>query len=214
MNKLFVFVGPSGAGKTLISRFLVQNNIKELDELISTYNKETRVSIQSNLNSISASLNNLSLRRIITSTSRLPREGELNNVDYHFYSREVFMDKIESGDFLEHVVNFNNYYGTCFDAIHNSLELGSSIIVLDDDGAIKMKELLGSSVVTIYLDIPLHVMEDRMNYRHDDVSSVKDRLCNIKITAFKEIADFVINSNNRIDYVLLDVFKIIDRFTV
>lgn len=209
MNKLFVFVGPSGAGKTLITRFLVQNDIKVLDKLISNYTNDERLTMISTLNNLSTSLNNLSLRRIITSTSRQPREGECDNIDYHFYSREVFMDKIENGDFLEHVENFNNYYGTCFDSIYNSLELGSSIIVLDDDGAIKMKELLGSTVVTIYLDLPLNIMEERMNYRHDNANSVKDRLSNIKITAYKEIADFVVNSNNRIDCVLYDVFKII-----
>lgn len=209
MNKLFVFVGPSGAGKTLISNFLVYRNLTSLDKLISQEKEEVQATMISSLTTISKALNNLSLKRIITSTSRNPRENENHGIDYYFYDKLSFEEKISNGDFLEYVNNFGNYYGTTFQSISYSLKLGSSIIVLDDDGAIKMKEILGSQAISIYLDIPLSVMEKRMNFRDDDTDSVKTRLENLKITKFKDSADFVIDSNNRIDVVLESVVKII-----
>jgi len=52
------------------------------------------------------------LHRIITSTSRAIRPGEKDGVDYHFYTREKFKEKIESGDFVEYVEYGSNLYGT------------------------------------------------------------------------------------------------------
>lgn len=117
--------------------------------------------------------------------------------------------KISNDDFLEYVENFGNYYGTCLESINNSLNIGNSIIVLDDKGAIKMKELLKSQAITIYLDIPVDVMEKRMNFRNDDPASMLTRTTNLHIMSYKNKADFIINVNKRIDFVLLDIIEII-----
>lgn len=50
--------------------------------------------------------------RLITTTTRAPRDGEQDGVDYHFLSREAFEQKIQSGDFLEYVEYADHYYGT------------------------------------------------------------------------------------------------------
>ena len=147
--------------------------------------------------------------KIITSTSRPPREKEIHGVDYYFYNKDEFEKKISNDDFLEYVENFGNYYGTCLKSINNSLNIGNSIIVLDDKGAIKMKELLKSQAITIYLDIPVDVMEKRMNFRNDDPASMLTRTTNLHIMSYKNKADFIINVNKRIDFVLLDIIEII-----
>ena len=117
--------------------------------------------------------------------------------------------KISNDDFLEYVENFGNYYGTCLESINNSLNIGNSIIVLDDKGAIKMKELLNSQAITIYLDVPVNIMEKRMNFRNDDIQSLITRTTNLHIMNYKDKADFIINANNRIDLVLLDIIEIL-----
>lgn len=211
MNKLYVLVGPSGAGKTLISTFLIGKEIDELKKLIDEYPKKIKDEITNNFNVVKTSLEHTKLNRIITSTSRNPREKEIHGVDYYFYSLDNFREKISMGHFLEHVENFGNLYGTCYESIKNSLEKASSVIVLDDAGALKMKELLGDTAITIYLDVSKKVMEDRMNWRNEDSCSLNERMTNLHIMNFKEKADFVVNGENRIDLVLLDILEIIKR---
>ena len=209
MNKLFVLVGPSAAGKTLISNFLVHKDISILKNLIDEVNESERLSMLENLNMITNALKSSPFNKIITSTSRNPREKETHGIDYYFYNKDNFERKINNGDFLEYVENFVNYYGTCLESIKNSLTIGNSIIVLDDKGAIKMKELLNSQAITIYLDVPVDVMEKRMNFRNDDIQSLITRTTNLHIMNYKNKADFIVNANNRIDLVLLDIIEII-----
>lgn len=208
MNKLFVLVGPSAAGKTLISNFFVYKDINILKSIINQFNDNDKAVILENLDIIINNLKKYPFNKIITSTSRSPRENEVNGIDYYFYTREDFENKVNNGDFLEYVENFGNYYGTCLDSINSSLAKGNSIIVLDDRGAIKLKELLKSQVVTIYLDVSVDVMEKRMNFRNDDPSSLAVRTTNLHILEYKNKADFIVDANNRIDLVLLDILKL------
>lgn len=209
MNKLFILVGPSAAGKSLISNFLVHKDITILNNLINQVDDSSKLAMLENLNLVIDNLNKSPFRKIITSTSRNPRENETHGTDYYFYDRVDFESKINNGDFLEYVENFGNYYGTCLNSINSSLLNGNSIIVLDDKGAIKMKELLNTQAITIYLDVPVDVMEKRMSFRNDDTLSIITRTTNLHIMSYKDKSDFVINANNRIDFVLLDLVEII-----
>ena len=209
MNKLFILVGPSAAGKSLISNFLVHKDITILNNLINQVDDSSKLAMLENLNLVIDNLNKSPFRKIITSTSRNPRENEPPGTEYYFSDRVDFESKINNGDFLEYVENFGNYYGTCLNSINSSLLNGNSIIVLDDKGAIKMKELLNTQAITIYLDVPVDVMEKRMSFRNDDTLSMITRTTNLHIMSYKDKSDFVINANNRIDFVLLDLVEII-----
>ena len=79
MSKLVVISGPSGVGKGTVVE-LLKEKYKE---------------------------NNRKLYLSISCTTRLPREGEINNVHYIFITEEEFKKRIEEGDFLEY-----NQYGT------------------------------------------------------------------------------------------------------
>ena len=73
----------------------------------------------------------------ISHTSRQPREGETNGVQYHFVTREKFEEMIKNGELLEYTQVHGNYYGTSFEAIH-AVEATGKICILDIniDGAI------------------------------------------------------------------------------
>ena len=191
MNKLFILVGPSAAGKSLISNFLVHKDITILNNLINQVDDSSKLAMLENLNLVIDNLNKSPFRKIITSTSRNPRENETHGTDYYFYDRVDFESKINNGDFLEYVENFGNYYGTCLNSINSSLLNGNSIIVLDDKGAIKMKELLNTQAITIYLDVPVDVMEKRMSFRNDDTLSMITRTTNLHIMSYKDKSDLV-----------------------
>lgn len=209
MNRLFVLVGPSAAGKTLISNFIVNRDISRFDEILNKADLETQKLMIENLKKAKTLLYKKDFKKVITSTSRCPRENEFQGVDYYFYTTQEFEEKILENEFLEYVQNFGNYYGTSFTSIKKSIEESHGIIVIDDDGARKLKETFKNQVVTIYLDVSIKTMEARMKGRNESLESYKARVGNLKIINYKKEADYIIDANERIDLVILDIVDVI-----
>ena len=65
----------------------------------------------------------------ISMTTRKPREGEVDGVDYYFVSKEEFIKRIEEGKFLEHAEFVGNYYGTPLDKVNEQLDLGKEVVL-------------------------------------------------------------------------------------
>lgn len=81
--------------------------------------------------------------KAISATTRKPREGEENGVDYFFFSREEFFDLVQKGDIPEHtfVKNRDAHYGTYLPDLKAKLESGKTVIVNTDlQGARWFKE--------------------------------------------------------------------------
>ena len=77
----------------------------------------------------------------VSATTRPPRAGEENGVDYWFVTREQFEEKIRNGDMLEHAIYNGNYYGTLKAPIAEVLAEGNSMILdIDVQGAAKVRE--------------------------------------------------------------------------
>lgn len=210
MNRLFVLVGPSAAGKTLISNFIVNKDISRFDEILNKADLETQKLMIENFKKAKTLLYKKEFKKVITSTSRCPRENEFQGVDYYFYTTQEFEEKILENEFLEYVQNFGNYYGTSFTSIKKSIEESHGIIVIDDDGARKLKETFKNQVVTIYLDVSIKTMEARMKGRNESLESYKARVGNLKIINYKKEADYIIDANERIDLVILDIADIMN----
>ena len=78
--------------------------------------------------------------RAITATTRAPREGERDGVDYHFLDREGFTKRVEEGGFLEHAEVHGNLYGSPRDEIEQQLEQARAVLLLIDvQGAEKLR---------------------------------------------------------------------------
>ena len=76
------------------------------------------------------------LQRIVTATTRPPREGENDGVDYHFLSMEEFEERIKSKDFYEHALVHGRRYGTLKNDIREKLESGAHLLLnVDVQGA-------------------------------------------------------------------------------
>ena len=69
------------------------------------------------------------LRLSISYTTRLPRSGEVDGVDYHFVSKQEFEKLIDNGEMLEYATYCGNYYGTRSFEIDKELESGNSVIL-------------------------------------------------------------------------------------
>lgn len=115
----------------------------------------------------------------ISSTTRKPREGERDGIDYHFLSQEEFLRDIENGHFLEWAEVHSNYYGTSLKPVQKALEEGK-IIVFDVDvqGHHNIKKHYGKSATSVFVTTPSkRVLEERLRGRQsDDDDVIKRRL--------------------------------------
>ncbi len=104
----------------------------------------------------------------ISFTTRPPREGEKDGIDYHFVTREAFEQKIADGDFLEHVDFCGNYYGTSGAWVDAQREAGSHVILtIDTQGALLLKNKV-DAVYIFVLPPSLEVQRHRLEYRMTD----------------------------------------------
>ena len=103
----------------------------------------------------------------VSATSRAPREGETNGVQYFFVSTEAFKEMIEQGAFIEYDYHMNNYYGTLKSEIINKTKTGNMILDVEPVGAMRVKELYPEATL-IYIAPPsLEVLEKRLRERND-----------------------------------------------
>ncbi|MBT4288172.1 MAG: guanylate kinase [Deltaproteobacteria bacterium] len=115
----------------------------------------------------------------VSCTTRSPRSGEQNGVDYYFISREIFKKRIKHQDFIEWAEVFGNYYGTSKSAIQENHQPGD-IIVLDIDvqGTLQLMEKKDIEATYIFITPPsLEVLKDRLSNRGtESAESLKKRL--------------------------------------
>ena len=84
----------------------------------------------------------------ISMTTRLPREGEVDGVDYFFKSREEFEDLIEKGKLLEYAEFVGNYYGTPVDYVQQTIDDGKDIFLeIEVEGARQVREKFPEGIV-------------------------------------------------------------------
>ena len=106
------------------------------------------------------------LQLAVSATTRAPREGEVNGVDYHFLSEEDFDRRVARGEFLEHAEYAGNRYGT----LKSELERPAEGIVLEIDvqGARQVRERLPEAV-QIFIEPPsFEDLERRLAARASD----------------------------------------------
>lgn len=84
----------------------------------------------------------------ISYTTRSPRVGEVDGVNYHFVSRKEFEQKIAEGEFLEHVELYGDYYGTSKKWVEDHQNQGKHVIlVIDTQGGLKLKEMIPAILI-------------------------------------------------------------------
>ena len=113
------------------------------------------------------------LERAVTSTTRAPRRGAVDTVDYYFFDHDTFQAKIEAGAFYEHALVHNQLYGTLKSEVQGKLAIGIDLLLnIDVQGAAQMRAtaqndpLLKGKVITIFIMPPtVEVLAARLRAR-------------------------------------------------
>lgn len=164
--------------------------------------------------------------RVVTTTTRNPREGEINGHHYHFFSPAEFTRRTEAGDFLEWAwvhgkpgEGSERRYGTLLASVVDPLRAGQDLVMsIDVQGVANLRkaaakdELLLQSLLTVFIRIDHERLVARTRSRgQDDEAEIARRLK----TADAELAeaakfDYIIDSRTR-DEDFAELLSILDR---
>jgi guanylate kinase len=113
------------------------------------------------------------IRFAISHTTRAPRDGEDDGVDYHFTDLETFKRMADSGEFLEWAEVHGNYYGTSSKMLEAMLESGVDIFHdIDVQGAVQLREKLPDAVYIFILPPSIKALGERLSGRGTDSEDV------------------------------------------
>lgn len=121
----------------------------------------------------------------VSATTRKPREGEIDGINYYFLQKEEFEKKIENGDFLEYAEVYGNYYGTPRSSVEAILNQGLHVILeIDIQGALKVKENYSEGIFIFILPPSMEELKNRIINRG---SETEESLMTRFKSAYKEI---------------------------
>lgn len=114
-----------------------------------------------------------SIQVSISHTTRSPRPGEVDGVNYHFVSTAEFQQMIAAKAFLESAEVFGNYYGTSASWVKQQLAKGRDVLLeIDWQGAAQIKQLLPETVAVFILPPSLAALEQRLTGRGQDPADI------------------------------------------
>jgi guanylate kinase len=143
------------------------------------------------------------LIRAITCTTRAPRPGEKDGVDYYFFDPAEFQERVQAGEFIEHATVFGRSYGILRSELLDKLRRGRDVLLnIDVQGAATIRDRtqaepeLKQALVTVFLaPSSIRMLEERLKKRASDAPEEIHRRLGV---ARKEIAQW-----NHFDYLLI-----------
>lgn len=127
----------------------------------------------------------------VSYTTRAPRTGEQNGVNYHFVDVPTFERMVREGAFLEHANVFGNYYGTARQTVADKLAQGVDIILeIDWQGAQQVRKLFPGAIGIFILPPSRAVLESRLRNRKTDSDEVIARRLSEAKTEMSHHAEF------------------------
>ena len=105
----------------------------------------------------------------ISVTTRAPRPGEIDGIDFEFVNEARFREMIVAGEFAEHAVVHGHLYGTRADTLERALAAGTDILLdIDTQGAARLKEHAPEAVLIFIMAPSMAVLEQRLRERRSD----------------------------------------------
>lgn len=109
----------------------------------------------------------------VSATTRAPRPGEIDGVNYHFIDKEEFQRRIDENGFLEYTTYCDNYYGTPLKEALAVLESGKNLILeIECDGAKNVKRIFPEAVLIMLIPPTFAIQEERLRGRATETEEV------------------------------------------
>lgn len=148
----------------------------------------------------------------VSATTRVPREGEVNGVHYHFLTRGEFERRIAEKEVLEYTEYCGNYYGTLRKSVNDLLEQGKdAVLKIEVEGAMNIKKAFPEACLVFILPPSWEVLEKRLR---DRGTETEDKIVERTAQARREVEfaanyDYLIVNDDLAEAVddLLAVFR-------
>ena len=134
------------------------------------------------------------IKKVVTTTTRAMRVGEVNGKDYFFVSEDTFKRKIANNEFVEYVSYNNNFYGSSKDQIADD-----KCLIVEPHGLSKYRELNDKKIIIFHLLASEETRYNRMLCRGDSKENAIARIEKDKIEFADEKigkCDFIIDTEN------------------
>ena len=127
----------------------------------------------------------------VSHTTRAPRQGEVDGVNYHFTNVATFNAMVNEDAFLEHAQVFDNFYGTAKANIQERLMAGVDVILeIDWQGARQVRQQFPDSLGVFILPPSRQALEDRLRSRGQDDDEVIDRRMRDAVSEMSHYSEF------------------------
>ena len=144
--------------------------------------------------------------KCITTTTRDPRIGEINDVDYHFLNKDEFLNLESKNAFFEVSTYQNNYYGIQKNDVNYQ-----GLVIVDPSGANALIKELKNDVFIVYVEANKSLRMDRMYQRSDEALLIKNRIINDDKVFDKanllRIDLNIVNENHQLDTLALEIHE-------
>ncbi|GBD99423.1 guanylate kinase [bacterium BMS3Abin07] len=151
------------------------------------------------------------IKHSVSYTTREPRNGEINDIDYTFIDKKEFLQMVREGEFIEWAEVYGNYYGTSARRIEEAISAGIDIIMdIDTQGAKQLMEKKADATYIFILPPSLEELRNRLVCRNTDSGEVISKRLQ---RAVKEIRDYNLYKyviiNDSIEYALDDLSAVV-----
>lgn len=140
---------------------------------------------------------------VITATSRPPRHGEQEGVDYFFLSEQEFRDLIDRGELLEHALVYGEYKGIPKQQVRKALASGKDVIMrLDVQGAATVRGLVPDAILVFLIPDSEERLLQRLRARKTESEAALQRRMTTMREELKRIPEFdyvVVNRDGELD---------------
>ena len=155
--------------------------------------------------------NDAQIKKSVSHTTRAPRVGEVNDVDYHFVSEPQFLEILNASGFLESADVHGAKYGTSQSGVDTALQAGVDVILeIDWQGAAQVRNIYPQSISIFILPPSVEALEHRLNNRGQDSAEVIAKRVAVAHEEMRHVVDFdYVTINDTFDVALQDLMAII-----
>ncbi|HZK57380.1 MAG TPA: guanylate kinase [Clostridia bacterium] len=143
--------------------------------------------------------NNPRMKISISATTRKPRVGEKNGINYYFISEDKFQHMMYEHKFLEYAIVYDNYYGTPEQYVIDNLQNGNDVLLeIDIVGALQIKKKFRDAVFVFILPPSLKELKNRIVSRGTENLTDIEKRYDAAISEIKQVMkyDYVIINDN------------------